>query len=834
MTDDYTFIEPIPNRAAEPQRTFIEGAPVGERTFIEPSEAASGSRDVINLVPGAEFGDYRLISPMPVSSGEADLWQVEHCTDGNKFVLKLYRYGLAPKPHIVEAVRRLRREHVVDVVKTGERGERYYEIQEYIEHGSLAEMIKEGGLTDERVQEVLKELAIALCHLHEANVLHRDIKPSNVLVRTVKPLDLVLTDFGISSLTDVSLHQTSLNRTVAYCAPEASVGTISKASDWWSLGILLIELLTGKHPFAGLAEVAILYRVTTQRVPIPQQISPAFQMLIKGLLTRDPQARWGSEQVMAWLPPKARRDIPLGYEEEAKPGSYNYKPYKFGGKDYYDFRELAAALATDWKEGVKSFSRGYITEWVKRDVGEHELAGQLQDITDDPALTSADHKLSVAVLALDRKLPLSWKGQVMTPESLPGNVDIAISLLESSVPEWYQKLHKDHSLIEIRKRRQTAVEWLTRLAGGASNETRAGRPGQITIDFQQANYLTLCNPQQVIESAQRHRSQFVDATDPQLKDILQMKQLSDKEAIAVLACDQTVFLTKKQVRQQKSLAALKRYVDQIDHERLDQLLDVKPDRLIQEACEYRNRFKTSTDSRIRALLKKDGLTYLEALAILVSPRRTLLTPNQARKRIITQVTSYIDEIDDEEFDALFAAERGQVIENALAYRTHFAASTNPSLDPLLQKDRLTHIEAMALLLAPRRVLLTPFQATIRDLRKALIPDVIAGAIAAGCSSLGAVAGAIVGLVVRLVVWMTVGLVTWDSETGGSAGRVAWFVCLLLGIAVGVVGSVRFLLEEAKKRKAGDAGLPTYELPAIGIVAMGIVVLLSAFLCVGSA
>ena len=91
-------------------------------------------------------------------------------------------------------------------------------------------------------------MCTALGHLHSANVLHRDIKPSNILVRSVDPLDLVLTDFGISSITDLSLHLTSVNRTAAYCAPEALTGVVAKASDWWSVGVIMIELLSGSIP----------------------------------------------------------------------------------------------------------------------------------------------------------------------------------------------------------------------------------------------------------------------------------------------------------------------------------------------------------------------------------------------------------------------------------------------------------------------------------------------------------------------------------------------------------------------------------------------------------
>lgn len=115
---------------------------------------------------------------------------------------------------------------------------RWYELLEYVEHGSLEELIHQEGpkLSERRIREILVEMATAIDHLHRHEVVHRDIKPSNVLVRTLQPLDLVLADFGIASvLGQESRRFTTGNRTIAYAAPETAAGEISQAADWWSL-----------------------------------------------------------------------------------------------------------------------------------------------------------------------------------------------------------------------------------------------------------------------------------------------------------------------------------------------------------------------------------------------------------------------------------------------------------------------------------------------------------------------------------------------------------------------------------------------------------------------
>src|SRR5437899_1179445 len=121
MSDDQTLIEPHGNPGRDEERSAA-------RTIIEHNVASPGPGRVVNLVPGADFRGYRLIEPVKVSSAEADLWLVEPRDKQGRFLLKLYRYGIAPKGEITEALHRLRREHVVEIIETGEWDGRHFEI----------------------------------------------------------------------------------------------------------------------------------------------------------------------------------------------------------------------------------------------------------------------------------------------------------------------------------------------------------------------------------------------------------------------------------------------------------------------------------------------------------------------------------------------------------------------------------------------------------------------------------------------------------------------------------------------------------------------------------
>jgi len=178
-------------------------------------------------------------------------------------------------------------------------------------------------------KELVKELSSAIHSLHERGIIHRDLKPQNILVRRERPFDIVLTDFGISSIvdSDVSKIMTTTKGTYAYFAPESFSGYFGKEVDWWAVGMIILEVMTGKNPLSGLSPQVIMHHLSTKAVPIAEDIPEDFKVLIKGLLTRDPKKRWGYAQIKSWL--EGKRDIPVYYEEGTK--EYSLKEWLDAG-----------------------------------------------------------------------------------------------------------------------------------------------------------------------------------------------------------------------------------------------------------------------------------------------------------------------------------------------------------------------------------------------------------------------------------------------------------------------------------------------------------------------
>ncbi len=171
---------------------------------------------------------------------------------------------------------------------------------------SLAKQLQQGSLPLASVKALVKNLADALHYLHDRAIVHRDLKPANIMQVGGQ---WKLTDFGISRLlenrngTDTAVsHQVG---TLAYAPPESHTGKISLTWDLWSLGVVIAETLTGKHPFAGNTMQEMMHRVTIEDPDLPSELPAPFASIIQGCLIKDYRKRWTAAQVIAALDPTA-------------------------------------------------------------------------------------------------------------------------------------------------------------------------------------------------------------------------------------------------------------------------------------------------------------------------------------------------------------------------------------------------------------------------------------------------------------------------------------------------------------------------------------------------
>jgi len=155
---------------------------------------------------------------------------------------------------------------------------------------------------EEQARFMIAQIALALGHLHKKNILYRDLKPENVLFNDDGYL--LLADFGLAKMTKGKKDQTnSFCGTPEYLSPEMIVGTgHDHTVDWWTVGILLFELLVGITPFFHRNNHRMQYLITECPVTFPDkarlgfEVSPVARDLIKRLLEKDKTKRLGATE----------------------------------------------------------------------------------------------------------------------------------------------------------------------------------------------------------------------------------------------------------------------------------------------------------------------------------------------------------------------------------------------------------------------------------------------------------------------------------------------------------------------------------------------------------
>jgi len=172
--------------------------------------------------------------------------------------------------------------------------DKLYMILDYINGGELFfHLKKEGRFAEPRVKLYAAEIAAALDHLHNLDIVYRDLKPENILLDAEG--HICITDFGLSKQIESPDGTHTFCGTPEYLAPEVLKGQgHGVAVDWWSLGTLLFEMLTGLPPFYA-QNVNVMYtKILSGELKFPTYISENAKSLLEGLLTRDPEKRLGS------------------------------------------------------------------------------------------------------------------------------------------------------------------------------------------------------------------------------------------------------------------------------------------------------------------------------------------------------------------------------------------------------------------------------------------------------------------------------------------------------------------------------------------------------------
>ncbi|WP_456016520.1 AAA domain-containing protein [Methylorubrum populi] len=500
------------------QMCMVCGGEIAEDHLSDPEPAPEPDRPIEEVYSPA-FEGFRDIrrAAAGTATGPWDVYDAVREADGRPARIVHYHAGSEPDPAVHEALRRLPTDHVPELLATGRIAGRTFEAVEPMPNGSLAAA---GWLEPERLRTAIDELGRALHSFSEAGLRHRDLRPATVLIRDPESFDLVVTGWGSARLSDFDLEQVAPLELSRYSAPEAIVGAVSAASDWWSLGMIVLEQATRGACFAGTEDLAFRLHVVTRGISLPDTIDGEIRTLLRGLLVRDPNRRWGGREVSAWLngaAPSPPLQDTSETDERAGP------VIRLAGRSFTDPATfaLAAAEAGHWEEAATLTANGTTATWLAERKEDARILSLVRSASTADGLDT-DLRHAIAMMAMNPALPLSVRGEIVTPAWLMAHPEQGYVLVTGDAPRHLERLGRE--------------AWLPRLRARAAAVRERAQRLEVELDEDRARVALLATSRANLDAEREaRRVLFPDTDHAGLAMLVERSRLSDEDVIILIS-----------------------------------------------------------------------------------------------------------------------------------------------------------------------------------------------------------------------------------------------------------------------------------------------------------
>lgn len=277
-----------------------------------PMTESSGGTTELDIAPGRVVGDRYRVDRLIGRGGMSSVFAATDTQLGRSVALKVFRAELAAGDGMrrhrdeVDLLASLNHPALVtlfDAVDGVPAPGGAALVLELVDGDDLGQMISRGRVPHDQVAVIGATIAEGLAHIHDRGIIHRDVKPGNILVPATAEGETSprakLVDFGIARLVDADGHTGTgaVLGTVHYLSPEQALGSpVGPASDVYSLGLVLLEALTGRRPFDGAGIEAAAARVS--RGPdLPTDLHVGWASLLGRMTLREPDERPDAREV---------------------------------------------------------------------------------------------------------------------------------------------------------------------------------------------------------------------------------------------------------------------------------------------------------------------------------------------------------------------------------------------------------------------------------------------------------------------------------------------------------------------------------------------------------
>jgi serine/threonine-protein kinase len=291
--------------------SFIRDLPDGSGS--PGGETQAPPKDDLSDPERRRFGPYELLEEIG-RGGMGVVYKARQTTLDRTVAIKMILGSyLESDEHLrrfqaeAKAAARLQHPNIVHIHEVGQLHDRHFFAMELIEGISLAERISQGPMETADIVRLMVATARAIDELHRHGIVHRDLKPSNILLDADG--NPHVTDFGLAKMFEGDVARTAtgvIAGTPSYMSPEQAAGhgdQVGPASDIYSLGAMLYELLTGRPPFREPTPVETVMHVLSREPVLPRRLNRRVPRLLEQIclkcLAKTPEARYESAGALA-------------------------------------------------------------------------------------------------------------------------------------------------------------------------------------------------------------------------------------------------------------------------------------------------------------------------------------------------------------------------------------------------------------------------------------------------------------------------------------------------------------------------------------------------------